>query len=376
MHDFAQKLDNSATTVEFNALAHTLLKLISGGAVSDAEYEQLARHFYDDDPRADVESIRLLAGVVVEQLPNNPALQALAHANARYLNRAKQAPPDWGGQFIRDYTDSLGVETLFSQPVLVGYAPRIAGNPFDKHVIQDVTATGWLMLYTVDGVGVIDTGVRKIRVQPGDLILFEPGALVSYQRDADSPRWGHYWVAFQASSTWRPWLDWPRLAPLVGSLRASGPRREAIQTAFEMLLDSYSHSETLRMELNHTLLELLILRCRSLQPEALRKDTDPRIRKAQSYIEANYARDFTVADVAAACALSASSLAHLFKQATGNTVMGWRDEKRMTQAARLLRSTRWPVQRVAQETGYSDAPYFSRAFKQRMGMTPRDYRQR
>jgi len=376
LHDIVENLDYSANTAELNTLAHTLLKLISGADVSAAEYEQLARHFYGDDHRADAESIRLLAGVVVDQLPNNPALQALAHANARYLHQPEQAPPDWGGQFIRSYIDNLGGETLFSQPVLVGFAPRIAGSPFDKPVTQDVTAAGWLMLYTTEGVGVIDTGVRKLQARPGDLTLFEPGALVSYQRDPDSPRWGHYWVAFQASSAWRNWLDWPRWAPLVGSLHAGGPQRDAIQAAFDMLLDSYSHSQTLRMELNHTLLELLILRCQSLQPANARTGTDPRIGKAQAFIEAHYAEDFTVADVAAACALSASSLAHLFKQETGNTVMGWRDEKRMTQAARLLRSTRWPVQRVAQETGYSDAPYFSRAFKQRMGMTPRDYRRR
>ncbi|MEE4661284.1 MAG: arabinose operon transcriptional regulator AraC [Halieaceae bacterium] len=369
-------MDYSAKTAELNALAHTLLKLISRRAVARAEYEQLARHFYGDDPRADADSIRLLAAVVVEQLPNNPALQALAHANAHYLDRLQQAPAGWGQQFIREYTDSLGVETLFSQPILVGYAPRMAGSPFDKAVTQDVTATGWLMLYTTEGKGIIDTGVRKLRTGPGDLTLFEPGALVSYSREPDSPRWGHYWVAFQASNTWRNWLDWPRLAPLVGSLHVQEEQRETIQAAFDMLLDSYSHSQTLRMELNHTLLELLILRCQSLQPENARTGTDPRISKARAFIEAHYAEDFSVADVAAACALSASSLAHLFKQETGNTVMGWRDEKRMTQAARLLRSTRWPVQRVAQETGYSDAPYFSRAFKQRMGMTPRDYRRR
>ncbi|MEM1114846.1 MAG: AraC family transcriptional regulator [Pseudomonadota bacterium] len=94
------------------------------------------------------------------------------------------------------------------------------------------------------------------------------------------------------------------------------------------------------------------------------------------FIESRFAEDFSVCDVAHACALSASSPAHLFKRETGNTVMGWRDEKRMTYAARLLRSTRWPIQRIAQEAGYTDAPYFSRAFKQRIGMTPRDYRRR
>ncbi|MEM1140945.1 MAG: arabinose operon transcriptional regulator AraC [Pseudomonadota bacterium] len=369
-------MDNSPKVRELNRLAHILLKNICGADISAGEYEELSLHFYGGDARADAESLRLLADVVVEQLPNNPALKSLATANAQYLEDLQLAPASWGETFIREYTDCLGVETLFSQPMLVGYAPRILGSPFDKAVNQDVTATGWLMLYTVEGEGTIDTGVRQWRNRPGDLTLFEPGALVSYARAEESQRWGHYWVAFQASSSWRAWLHWPRIAPQVGGLHAAAEQRDTVQGAFDMLLDSYSHSQTLRMELNHTLLELLILRCQSLRPAAGSSETDPRIAKALSYIESRFAEDFSVCDVADACALSVSSLAHLFKRETGNTVMGWRDEKRMTYAARLLRSTRWPIQRIAQEAGYTDAPYFSRAFKQRIGMTPRDYRRR
>ncbi len=367
-------MDYSAKPSVLNPIALILLKIISGSRVEDSEYQRVAQYFYGGDPRADAESFRLLAAVVVEQLPNNPALRALAKNNAHYLKAPESAPADWGQEFIRAYTDRLGVETLFSQPVMVGYAPRIKGSPFDKAVTQDVTATGWLMLFTVEGCGLIDTGLRQLEATPGHLALFEPGAVVSYSRAADSERWGHYWVAFQAASEWREWLNWPKTAPLLGTLNADAESRASVQAAFEMLLDCYSHAQQLRMEMNHTLLELLILRCQQLQPEAGLNRIDPRIIKAQEFIEAHFAESFSVATVADACALSASSLAHLFKQETGSTVMGWRDEKRMTHAARLLRSTRWPIQRIAQESGYVDAPYFSRAFKQRMGMTPRDYR--
>jgi AraC-like DNA-binding protein len=47
---------------------------------------------------------------------------------------------------------------------------------------------------------------------------------------------------------------------------------------------------------------------------------------------------------------------------------------RMQNAARLLDSSVRSVQEVAEACGYSDSYYFSRLFKQIMGLSPRNYR--
>ena len=58
------------------------------------------------------------------------------------------------------------------------------------------------------------------------------------------------------------------------------------------------------------------------------------------------------------------------------SVVAYRDEIRMSKACQLLAGSRLPVVRVAQEVGYFDPQYFSRCFKQKIGVTPVAYRKR
>ena len=50
-------------------------------------------------------------------------------------------------------------------------------------------------------------------------------------------------------------------------------------------------------------------------------------------------------------------------------------EKRMEEACKLLLSTHWSVEQVAEETGFSNIYYFSNLFKKRMGVSPKAYRE-
>ncbi len=359
---------------DLREIAGILLKLISQRDVADTEYEAVAAYFYGGHGAADAASFRPLADVVVQQLPNNRALQRLARDNRRYLGAPMDAPPAWAREFIDRYIDGLGAETLFSQPIMVGYAPRIKGSPFDVNAAYRDGFPGWLLLYSAEGTGLVNTGMRQVAMQPGHLALFEPGAVLSYERARSSTMWSHFWVTFQAPAHWREWLDWPRIGPQLGYLETPAEEQPRIRQAFELLLENFTHAGPMAVQLNHALLEVVILRCRQLAPEAGGSRIDPRVDKARQFIESHYNESFTIADVAAAAATSGSTLAHLFKAHTGSSVLGWRDEKRMTHAARLLRNTQWPVSRIAAECGYADAPFFTRTFKRFMGVTPRQYR--
>ncbi len=54
-------------------------------------------------------------------------------------------------------------------------------------------------------------------------------------------------------------------------------------------------------------------------------------------------------------------------------VLGYRDEMRMVQAARLLRQRSMSVAEVGGAVGFSDPAYFSRMFSNHIGMSPRQY---
>lgn len=65
-----------------------------------------------------------------------------------------------------------------------------------------------------------------------------------------------------------------------------------------------------------------------------------------------------------------------FKATVGVTVYEYLREERMQEARLLLQQTQQPVQDIAYEVGFTDSANFATAFKDRFGLTPREFRQK
>lgn len=68
-------------------------------------------------------------------------------------------------------------------------------------------------------------------------------------------------------------------------------------------------------------------------------------------------------------------LTELFREATGMPVFAWLREERFLIACRMLADSDIDIQQVADHVGYGSAGNFTAMFRDRIGMTPRDYRQ-
>lgn len=148
----------------------------------------------------------------------------------------------------------------------------------------------------------------------------------------------------------------------------------------ENRLRRYGSLEIIRGEL----LVLLGTVCRRYETELLRlaaaqaqltsrRDALARVAR---YIRENLGRRITLADAAAAAALSPNYLAHLLKKEVGKSFTDLVTERRMEKARELLAHTGLRIAQVAQAAGFEDEAYFARRFKQQFGTAPRDYRAR
>jgi len=98
------------------------------------------------------------------------------------------------------------------------------------------------------------------------------------------------------------------------------------------------------------------------------------IRPAINYIEANYDKPLTLAEIAKASHLSVSRLAHVFKEQMGITLIDYVTGVRIEQAKELLLSTDQSCTEICFQAGYNNQSYFTRTFKALVGMTPRQFR--
>jgi AraC-like DNA-binding protein len=100
---------------------------------------------------------------------------------------------------------------------------------------------------------------------------------------------------------------------------------------------------------------------------------DAAVIKLLDYIETNYI-DGSFADATKILHYEASWLSREILKKTGKTYTELVQEKRLLQAAFLLKNTTLKVSDISVSVGYENISYFHRKFAERFNMSPREYR--
>jgi AraC-like DNA-binding protein len=102
----------------------------------------------------------------------------------------------------------------------------------------------------------------------------------------------------------------------------------------------------------------------------------PLVDVVSSVVSRYPAMQFTVQDIARAAHMSPNHFSTLFSRHTGQSFVKFLNEKRLSLAEELLRDLTLSVSEVADRAGFEDANYFTRLFKKKTGMTPREWREK
>lgn len=124
------------------------------------------------------------------------------------------------------------------------------------------------------------------------------------------------------------------------------------------------------------LLQLIVLLCRAYS--AHKTSTfipDQRLSQVIAYMEEHLDRPLSLKELAAHAAMSTSTLNRQFKLSTGWSPVDFHIHRRVAYAAKLLLTTDLSMERISEQTGFSDANYFARQFRTHMQMSPREYKQ-
>lgn len=100
------------------------------------------------------------------------------------------------------------------------------------------------------------------------------------------------------------------------------------------------------------------------------------VRSAEEYLQANLRTAVTVRDLARHFCLSPKYFGEIFKSRTGHSVKEYQRNIRMERAMELLRDSSLSITKIAEEVGLEDQAYFSRVFKSRYQIPPRQIRNR
>lgn len=101
---------------------------------------------------------------------------------------------------------------------------------------------------------------------------------------------------------------------------------------------------------------------------------DEQIKKIQQWIDDHYSEHFTLDKLAQKFGMSSRNFKRRFKQATGHTPIDYLQLSRLEAAKRFLETTKQGVEEIIFKIGYEDASSFRKLFKNRTGLSPKDYR--
>jgi AraC family transcriptional regulator of arabinose operon len=101
---------------------------------------------------------------------------------------------------------------------------------------------------------------------------------------------------------------------------------------------------------------------------------DRRIKRVTTVLDQQYKDPPSVEQLADDVGLSASRLAHLFRDEEGKSIQSYIKERRLTMASLLLVQTHERISQIAYSVGFNDVSNFNHAFKRRFGVSPRQYR--
>ena len=121
-------------------------------------------------------------------------------------------------------------------------------------------------------------------------------------------------------------------------------------------------------------LQMLARSAKRTTPVHSSKMSDYYIKEAINFIEQNFQNNISIEEIAAVCGINRSYFGKIFRNTVGRSPQEFLMHYRMVKATELLKLTSLSIADIGSAVGYENQLHFSRAFKKRYGLPPREWR--
>lgn len=225
----------------------------------------------------------------------------------------------------------------------------------------------------LSGAETLDVGGTRHVVPSGSVLRLHPGEAHSNSSVGEETlRYGVFYLPAESVS---PYLDGEagERSLIFGSPVSHDPR------LFRTLVEAYDamsvpHAERLDQETAMmTLVRALVSRPRE-EPCLRATVSGASIGRARTYIDEHFREAFDLGMLSAVADLSVFHLARSFKKAVGLSPLAYRNQRRVSEARKLLLAGR-SIADVAMEVGFADQSHLTRQFQRIVGVSPHRYTQ-
>ena len=236
----------------------------------------------------------------------------------------------------------------------------------------------YLFHYVISGQGTLDStngdGIsHRHSLREGQGFLICPDQVNTYCASKSDP-WKYVWLEFDGLRV-KEYLDRAGLDLSQPIYRPQSPAQgQAVRDTMLYIANSDQASPL------HLIGHLCLFLDGLMQSSSTRRELrggqlrDFYIQEAVTYMEHNYPWEITVEDLADVCKLNRSYFSKIFKENMGCPPQEFLIRLRLSKAADLMKGTSHSIGDISQMCGYPNQLHFSRAFKKRYGVSPREWR--
>ena len=192
------------------------------------------------------------------------------------------------------------------------------------------------------GKGTFTIAGKTYELGPGQAFIIRPGEETTYRADDDDP-WSYMWVGFHGyrAEDFIEAMGYVKGSPII--------KIEQMDTCAECINKMLEYSQITRINEVKRMSALMLLFATIMEDNA-----------------SDAIADFI--------GISRSHLTGSFKKEMGVSPQEYLINFRLEKAASLLRSSKEQINIIAYQCGYEDSLSFSKAFKQKFGMSPKSFR--
>jgi AraC-like DNA-binding protein len=236
---------------------------------------------------------------------------------------------------------------------------------------------GFALLYISNGRGTFESKPNfSAAIEAGHAFLLFPGVWHRYAPDPETG-WHEYWIGFDGEMA-RRWLRCRFISKKNPVVRINA--EDTVLATFNRVMQAIRGNRPALQQILAGATDTLMGLIYSAQQAQSAAETETQnlnvIELILSRIQNEFKRDFDMKLLAQKYGVSYSWFRHAFAAHTGLSPHQYLLELRLVHARNLLAETEFPIKEIATQTGFEDELYFSRLFRQKLNLTPSQWRNR
>ena len=236
-----------------------------------------------------------------------------------------------------------------------------------NHVYGPEIRSHFLIVLVNSGTAVLYRNEKEIPFKTNDILVMFPGEKIYYEAKTD---WSIKWIGVSGDQL-------EAILGIVGISREkpifTPKNSKELEEIITKLYDlEYDNSLFVKYKIQSLLYEFFSL----LISNKKEKNASSPIESAVQIINYNYNNNLNIKDIAKSLFLDNAYFSRLFKEKMGLSPKKYILNLRIEKAKELLTDTNHHIKEISITTGFADPLYFSRIFCKLEGMTPSEYREK